>query len=450
MSRPTEVVLPANNWRPRHYQQGFWKYMQETPWGARAVLCHHRRAGKDHCAINWAAPASQLRVGLYIHVLPYQNQARRVIWNGIDRNGRKFLSAFPPELIEAKNDMEMRLTLKNGSIYQVLGGDDPDKLVGINCVGAIFSEYALMDPNVYQLVRPILAENGGWAIFPSTPRGRNHFHKLIYGDGSKDSGAIHDKKWYVSMETVDTTRAVDPKEIDQMRKEGMEEALIQQEMYCSFDAPMAGAYYEKQMIAMEEEGRVAGLGVDPSLEVHTAWDLGINDHTAIWIFQIAKSGAVHIIDYVEQNSQGLSWYINDLDKRARKGDWMFGTHFGPHDLAVRELGTGKTRLETARELGIRFTVVPKHDVADGIDCCRQTLSRVFLDKKLTRCVDVLKNYRKEWDEKLKVYRDKPRHDEYSHGADAFRYLCMGIQHHLRKTRTATTPRNVQSEYDPFA
>lgn len=439
-----EVRLPANNWQPRPYQRGFWHYMQTTPWGARAILCHHRRAGKDHTAINWTACASQLRVGLYITVFPYANQARRVIWNGIDRKGDRFLSAFPEELVESSSDLEMRLRLKNGSIYQLLGADDPDKLVGINCVGAVFSEYALMDPVALDLVMPILNENGGWAIFPSTPRGENHFYKLC-------EQAKTNSKWFFSLETVDTTGAIDPEAIEEERKRGVEEALIQQEYYCSFSAPLQGAYYEKQMNQVRDDGRITKVAHEPMLPVHTAWDLGVNDSTVIWCFQVPKDGQPRMIDYLEATGEGLAFYAKELDQKAHKHNWTFGTHYGPHDLAQRDIGTGKTRLETARELGIRFTLVPKGEIEDGIEACRQLIPKCWFDEKKTeRGILCLKSYRKEWDERLKVYRNKPRHDEFSHGADAFRTLAMGIRVRRLKDSDEQKPRQANGDYDPLA
>jgi phage terminase large subunit len=401
--------------------------MQQTPFGARAILCHHRRAGKDHTAINWTAVASQMRVGLYIHVFPYGNQGRRVVWNGIDKAGKKFLSAFPEELIESKSDLEMRLKLKNGSVYQVLGADDPDKLVGINCIGAVFSEYALMDPQAFDLVRPILNENGGWAIFPSTPRGKNHYYDLIYGkDGSP--GALNNPKWCVSIETVETTGAVDPDVIEEDRRMGVEETLIQQEYFCSFDAALQGSYYEKAMSHLVETKRIGDVPHDPALEVHTAWDLGIDDSMTIWCFQLNRAEP-QLIHYIEGTGEGLPHYIKELRKLQEKSDWIYGTHFAPHDIQARELTTGETRLHTARELGIRFTVVPKDpSIEDGIESVRQLLPRCRFDSKnCYRGIEALKSYRKQWDEKLKVYRSKPLHDWASHGADAFRTLAGGLR-----------------------
>lgn len=438
-----EVSLPANNWRPRPYQRGFWSYMQTKPFGARAILCHHRRAGKDHTAMNWTACASQQRVGLYIHIFPYANQGRRVIWNGIDGNGIKFLDAFPPELVDRRSDLEMRLILKNGSVFQVLGADDPDKLVGINCVGATFSEYALMDPRTLDLVMPILNENGGWAIFPSTPRGENHFHKLC-------ENAKKDPTWYVSVETVDTTGAVNPERIEEERRRGVDEALIQQEYYCSFTAPLQGAYYDRQMNFLAENGRLTKVPHDPAMEVHTAWDLGVNDSTVIWFFQIAKSGTVHIFDFYENSGEAISHYARVLDDRATKGRWSFGTHYGPHDLEQRDIGTAKTRRETARELGVNFTVVPRHDVEDGIEAGRQLLPRCYIDAiRVKRGIEALKSYRKDWDDKNQVFRTKPLHDWSSHAADAFRYLAMGIRNRGPRDKDKTYPTSALTEYDPF-
>lgn len=439
----TEVTLPANNWRPRKYQRGFWSYMQKTPHGARAILCHHRRAGKDHTAINWAAVASQMRVGLYIHIFPYANQGRRVIWNGIDGNGVKFLDAFPPELVERRSDLEMRLVLKNGSIFQVLGADDPDKLVGINCVGAIFSEYALMDPMTLDLVMPILNENGGWAIFPSTPRGENHFHKLV-------GTAKSNPNWYVSVETVDTTGAVNPALIEEERQRGVDEALIQQEYYCSFTAPLQGAYYERQMNQITETKQIGPVPFEPSLPVHTAWDLGMSDATAIFFFQVERGGGVRIFDYYEASGESLGHYVRVVDDRATKGQWTLGRHYAPHDIRVKELGTGITRWQTACDLGLRFEVLDKDAFEDGIEAGRQLLPKCWIDeKRCKRAIEALKSYRKEWDERLRVFRSKPLHDWSSHAADAFRYLAMGLKGRPPTRADAVRPSHSISDYDAF-
>lgn len=448
-----DVELPAGGWRPRHYQVPFWNYMMNTPWGARAVLCWHRRAGKDHAAINWTAVATQMRIGTYVHILPYANQGRRIVWEGIDFDGRKFLDAFPPELIARKSDLEMRLTLTNGSVYQVLGSDDPDKLVGINCIGAIFSEYALQDPKAYKLVMPILKENGGWAIFPTTPRGKNHFHDLVYGNPETGSeGAINNPKWFVSIESIRTTGAVSDAEVQEARLEGMEEPLIQQEFFCSFDAGLQGAYYEKQIAALEGMGRVGDVPYDPALEVHTAWDLGINDSTTVWFFQEARD-SVRVIDFYESQDQPLAHYIKTLREKSHQQNWIYGKHYGPHDIMQRDLSTGNTLWQTANSLGLRWTRVERaNDLMDGIEAVRQLLPRCAFNSKTTdRGLVHLKSYRKQWDDKNKVYRNAPLHDKHSHAADAFRTMAMGLRKH-GGTHVKFKPEweRAQTDYDEFA
>jgi phage terminase large subunit len=443
-SPPSDVELPANGWKPRPYQVGFWQYMLNKTWGARAILCHHRRAGKDHTAINWCAVASQLRVGLYIHVFPYANQGRRIVWDGIDFAGNKFLDAFPKELIARKMDLEMKLYLTNGSIYQVLGADDPDKLVGINCVGAIFSEYALMDPKALNLVMPILNENGGWAVFPTTPRGKNHFYDLF-------TNAKKDPKWYVSHETIETTGAVDPIVIEQERSRGVDEPLIQQEYFCSFDAGLSGAYYEKQLAMLEKQGRIVNFQHEPALEVHTAWDLGINDTTAIWFFQEARDG-VRILDHLEAKDLALPWYVQQVRQKAMDNTWVYGRHYGPHDVMQRDLSTGNTLYTTAASLGLRWTVVPKiDDLRHGIEATRQCLAQCWFNKKTTgKGVEALKSYRKQWDEKNKCYRDRPLHDWSSNTADAMRTLAMGRRALDPNRKKPTLQTSTLADYDPLA
>ncbi len=170
-----EVQVPAQGWEPRNYQLPLLKYMTQSKRGLRAVVAWHRRAGKDLTCVNIVAIKALQRVGTYWYVLPYGNQARRIVWNGMTGEGKKFIDYFPRELVERKSEQEMRIHLKNGSVIQLMGSDDPDKMVGANPVGVVFSEYSISDPSAWQLINPILAENGGWALFNGTPRGENHF-----------------------------------------------------------------------------------------------------------------------------------------------------------------------------------------------------------------------------------------------------------------------------------
>lgn len=408
-----QIELPYD-FIPRDYQMPLWKYLESG--GRKACVVWHRRAGKDLFAINRIACASQERVGTYWHVLPTYNQGRKIVWDGSTKDGRKFLDHFPKDLIASKNNTDMRITFKNGSVYQVVGADDPDRLVGANPVGVVFSEYSLMDPKVYTLIQPILSENEGWCLFIFTPRGKNHGWKLM--EVAKESPV-----WYGEVLGVDTTGAVPLERIDEDREAGMPEEMVKQEYYCSFEAPIVGAYYANQMMYIQEKGQITNVPWEPTLDVHTAWDLGVSDSTCIWFYQQVNK-EIRIIDYYEASGEGLSHYIKMLGGKP----YSYGDHFAPHDIAVRELGSGKSRLETARSLGIRFRVVQRHEVMDGIESVRNILPKCWFDKEATdRGLQCLRSYRKEWDEKNQTYAERPKHDWASHGADAFRYLAWGFR-----------------------
>jgi hypothetical protein len=179
--------------------------------------------------------------------------------------------------------------------------------------------------------------------------------------------------------------------------------------------------------------------------VHTAWDLGVNDSTAIWFAQIFRGGAINIIDYYESSGVGLDHYADIL----RQKDYTYGDHLAPHDIEVRELGSGKSRLETAYTLGIKFRVVPKMKVADGINAARMMIPKCYFDRDNTaEGLECLRQYRQDWDEKRKSFRDAPRHDFTSHAADAFRYLAVGLQN--RETMHKPPQQVAMNDYNPFA
>ena len=408
-----EIQVP-DNWRPRDYQLDLWKYLENG--GKRAVAVWHRRAGKDLLSVNWCVTAALKRKGLYWHLLPTYNQGRKIVWDGMTRDGRSFLEHFPKELWSNVNNTDMRLELKNGSIYQVVGTDNVDRLVGSNPVGVVFSEYSLQDPRAWDLVRPILAENGGWAMFIYTARGRNHGYDLF-------NMANRNERWFCQKLSIDDTSVLTQEAIEEEREAGMPEELIQQEFYCSFDAPLVGSYYGSLMAKALAEERIKNVPYEPRLEVHTSWDLGMGDSTAIiWFQQFGNE--YRIIDYYENQGEGIPHYI----KVVREKDYIYGRHIAPHDIKVREMGTGKSRFEVARDLGIRFDVCPNIQVDDGIEAVRSIIPRCYFDeKKCSILVEALRQYRKDYDEKNKVYKNRPLHDWSSHGADAFRYLALGTR-----------------------
>jgi phage terminase large subunit len=416
-----DTVRLPHAFAPRSYQRGVFRYVQRG--GTRGVLVHHRRAGKDKTALNLTIAQMFARKGTYLHLFPTYNQGKKILWDGIDANGLKYLDHFPPQIVAAKSEQEMQITTVNGSIWQIVGTDNVDRLVGTNPVGCVFSEYALQDPRAWDYLRPILRENGGWALFVFTPRGKNHAWTLY------QLAQANPQDWYLDVRTVEDTRRDAPGEsglpvltaedLDADRREGMAEELIQQEYYVSFEAGLVGSYYGHQLAAARQQGRIGFVPHDPGLPVETAWDIGIGDSTAIWFKQV-KGLEIRYIDYYEASGVGVDHYAGVL----REKPYVYSRHVAPHDIDNREWGSsgGKTRLETARDLGIRFQVAHKWPVDDGIAAVRRLFPRYWFDA--TRCqrgIDAIENYQKRWDDKRKMFLDQPYHSWASHGADALRY-----------------------------
>jgi hypothetical protein len=413
-----EITLPYN-YTPRDYQLPLFRAMDSG--FLRAVAIWHRRAGKDKSLVNLVAKKMQERVGAYYYFFPTYQQGKKILWNGMDRNGQKFIDHIPKALRKRTDNSEMLIELKNGSIFQVIGTDNINSIVGTNPVGCVFSEYSLQDPSAWYFIRPILAENGGWAVFNYTPRGDNHGHDLY-------KMAVRDPSiWFVQKLTVDDTQAINPTILQQEKKEMFEQtgsdALYMQEYYCSFEAPVQGSYYGIQMTQAEKDGRITNVPYEPSVPVDTIWDLGVGDSMAIWFVQ-GVGMEMRVIDYLEGTGEGLQYYAKKLQEKP----YTYGRHFAPHDIEVRELTNGKTRRETAKSLGIDFVVVPNVSLDDGIDAVRNILPKCWFDQtKCEKGISCLKNYHKEWDEKNKVFKDRPAHDWSSHGADAFRYFALGYR-----------------------
>ena len=430
-----KVKVPCD-WTPREYQLPLFQYLESG--GKRAICVWHRRAGKDLTGINWISVCSIMRPGLYWHLFPTYNQGRKIAWEGMTKDGRKFLDHFPKENISAINNTEMRVTFKTGSIYQVVGSDNPDRLVGANPVGIILSEYALQDPRAWDYIRPILLENEGWAVFIYTPRGRNHGYTLL-------NHAKKNPKWFTQVLSVNDTMAVKEEAIDEERMAGMPEELIQQEFFCSFDAALVGAYYGNHMSHALDTGRIGLYPYDSQLMVNTAWDLGIGDQTVILFYQI-HGLQIRIIDCYSNSGEGLSHYINVLET-GHRAQYAYGNHYAPHDIKVKDLSTGRTRLETAQSLGLRFRVVPKVSIEDGIEAVRSIMSRIYWneDKNTEHLIEAARQYRKEWDDKKRCFNDRPYHDWTSDFMDALRYLALSVRRESQ--RREPLPTHAVHEYN---
>jgi phage terminase large subunit len=359
------------------------------------------------------------------YIFPTYAQGKKIIWESITNSGQRILEYIPNEVIESINSQEMKIRFKNGSLFQIVGSDNFDSLVGTNPKVIVFSEYALQDPRAYQYLRPILAANDGIAVFLSTPRGKNHLWELY-------QMAIHNPEWFVYKLSLDDTQHIPLIEIERERAEGiMSEDLIQQEYYTSFEMGVEGSYYAKYIDKMRVKGQIGIVPWEPGFKVHTFWDLGVRDSTVI-LFAQTIGTTCRIIDCYDKNKEGLEHYVGLVKSKP----YVYGRHVAPHDIKVKEFGTGMTRLNKAKELGIDFVVAPDVSIMDGIESVRSVLSKIWIDEeKCKPLIKALEGYRQEFDAKRRVYKPNPLHDQNSHYADAMRYLAIS----LPKTKDGMTP-----------
>ena len=416
-----KVRLPYLH-EPRGYQIPFWRAMDNGC--KRGLKVWNRRAGKDKSDFNYMVREAYKKPAGYYYMLPQFAQARKAVWDAIDSaTGLKFTDHIPPALIKKINNTEMKVTMHTQvpgkeSIIQLIGSDKYNNVMGTPPYGVVFSEYSISNPAAWDYIRPILAENGGWALFNCTPRGKKHAYDLY-------NMALQNPKWFCELLTVDDTQSISLEAIQEERAAGMDEDMIQQEFYCSWEGSIHGAYYSKLINEARKAGRITKIPIDPRLTVDTYWDLGYDDFTAIWFVQETREG-YRAVDYYENNNEGLAHYKRILDEWREKHRISYGTHMAPHDIEVHEFGPGVTRRKTAADLGLLFEVAPRvNDIRDGIDACRQILPMMWFDEE--RCkqgIRALENYSKVWDEINKTFRNKPLHDWASHGADAFRTLAQ--------------------------
>ena len=403
------------------------------------VLVMHRRFGKTVWAVNELikkALTCELPRPRVAFVAPTFTQAKRIAWDYV-----KFYAGVIPGV--TFNETELRVDFPNGGRLMLLSAENPDSLRGIYLDMCAFDEFGMQNPRVWgEVVRPALSDREGAAIFLGTPAGHNHFYDLLETAKQQvDSGS---EQWYWKIVKASESKLVKDEELEAARAQ-MTPEQYEQEYECSFTAAIIGAYYGKLLSDAEDNGRVTRVPYDPMYPVHTAWDLGINDSTAIWFAQIFRGGAVNVIDYYESSGVGLQHYADVLSKK----EYTYGDHLAPHDIEVRELGSGKSRLETAYTLGIKFRVIPKMKVADGINAARMLIPKCYFDRdRCSEGLECLKQYRQEWDERRKVFRDHPLHDFTSHAADAFRYLAVGLEN--RSSFTKPPQQVAQMDYNPFS
>lgn len=410
--------------RIRWYQRPFHEYL--IGGGKRAIEIAHRRWGKDEIVLAATCQLAHQRVASYWHCLPEYEQGRKALWNAINAHTgkRRIDEAFPPEIRESKDEQQMLIKLKCGSTWQIIGSDRYDATVGAGVAGIAYSEWALANPSAWAYHRPMLEENDGWAAFITTPRGRNHAKAMF--DMAKAN-----PRWFAEISTVHDTGALSPQQIEEslaeyvaLYGEDIGRAQFEQEYECSFNAAILGAFYAREMAAVRKENRIADIEPIPDRPVHRAWDIGVRDDTSIWWFQVVGL-QVFILDCYTASGVGLDHYAEVVHKRHEERGWKLGTDFVPHDAKVKEWGTGRTRVETMRDYGLKPELVPNATKLDGINAARQTLGRCVFH---TRCeeqgLSALEQYRREWDDEKKTFKANEVHDWTSHLADAFRYLSL--------------------------
>ena len=380
-----------------------------------SIVIAHRRAGKTVACINDLIIKAGLENkpnGRYAYIAPYHSQAKSIAWD--------YLLRFSEPLYRKHNQSELWVELINGSRIRLFGADNPDALRGMYLDGVILDEYADMKPSVWGAVlRPLLSDRMGWAVFIGTPKGHNAFYDIY------QTAEINKSDWFSKVLRASKTEILPQAELDDALK-SMSIDQYQQEFECSFEASIVGAIWGVELRLLTDAGRIDKVECDPMFPVHTAWDLGFNDATAIWWYQVVH-GEIRVLDYHEAHGQPIPYYANQIKERP----YEYGTHWLPHDARAKTLASGgKSIIEQLIDKlplksGNLFKIVPNLSLQDGIQATRMALSRTWFDAmKCSEGIECLRQYQREYDEDKKVFRDKPRHDWTSHGADAFRMLAV--------------------------
>ena len=394
---------------PRKFQNYLHQRIRDYRW---SVLVCHRRFGKTVCMINhllMAALTSKVSNPRYAYIAPTFKQAKSIAWDYI----KQFTHKIPGVKF---NETELRVDLPNKARITLLGSENCDGLRGIYLDGCVIDEYANVNDRLFpEIIRPALSDRKGFCIFIGTPQGmNNNFYELFqHAKGADD--------WFYFKAKASETKVVDQDELTKA-KEVMGENKFKQEFECDWIANIEGSIYGKTLAKMENQRQITRFPYDPSLPVNTAWDLGVSDHSAIIFFQ-QLGRSINIIDYHEERGQGMPHFI----ELVKNKEYIYKDHFAPHDIEVTDFSNGKTRREVAYQLGIRFKVVPKLPLEDGIHATTMTLPRCWIDvdhcKKL---IDALRHYHRKYLDKNRMFRSKPVHDWSSHACDALRYMSIGL------------------------
>ncbi len=402
------------------------------------VLLCHRRFGKTVAAINdliRQALRSHCNDWRAAYMAPYLGQAKSVAWDYL----KHFAGAIPnTRFLES----ELRCIFPTGATIRLFGTDNADALRGLYLDDVVLDEPADMPRQVWtRILRPMLADRKGRALFCGTPNGVDNLLHDVWEEAGKDELSTHiniesgqnldhgidenTRLWSRFCFPASKTNYIDAAELLAAQKSMSKEDYLQ-EFECSFAAAVRGAYYAGCIEELEQNARLCNVPYAPELPVHTAWDLGMDDATGIWFFQVQSGGQWRVLEYVEDSGQGLAHYAHILQSKP----YVYGMHIAPHDIRVRELGTGLSRLEMAKQLGIKFHVAPQLSLADGINALRAALPRMWFDaNNCAHGLRALRQYRRQWRPRQEVYSSSPLHDWTSHAADALRYAVLGFKPH---------------------
>jgi phage terminase large subunit len=455
------IIQLPNNWSPREYQLPLWQYLEDG--GTYAYQIAHRRWGKDEVSLHRTACAAFERVGSYWHLLPEATHARKAIWSSVNPHTgkRRIDEAFPRAIRKVTREQEMFIEFINGSTWQVGGSDRYDTLVGSSPAGVVFSEWALANPAAWAYVRPIMAENHGWAIFITTPRGHNHAERM-HRAAQKMPHA------YCAVSAANDTGVFTPESLARERREMIDEygedfgaAMFAQEYECSFEAALIGSYYAAQISALRAKGQLGKIfAVDPSVPIHFAFDIGFSDDTAIWVYQVLR-GEIHVLGCYAMHNRGpahyLRWVYQFLSEHAERS--QLGNLYLPHDARAKTfVAAGKTVEEMfaigclddeAKDcveeyvIGVgweKVRIVPNISIQDGIQSVRTMLPLCYFHQRCEPGLEALGQYRREWNEKHKVFHEKPLHDWTSHYADGFRMMGVQWKEEYTDKKKAAPPR----------
>lgn len=405
MGRVERVTIP---YKPRDQFKAYHARKERF-----ACLVKHRRAGKTVAVINDLI-RDAITCGLpnprVAYIAPLYKQAKSVAWD----YAKEFCNPIPGRKF---NESELRIDLPNGGRFQLFGADNYDAMRGMYFDAVGLDEPADFPVNAWPtVIRPTLSDRRGRATFIGTPKGKNEFWEIW-------ENARQDDTWFASMLKASESGILDEEELAAARKT-MGADRYEQEFECSFEAAIQGAYYATEMKQATEDGRIARVPYEPNKPVVTSWDLGIGDSTAIWFCQFIGTER-RLIDYYESSGVGLDHYVKVLQDK----DYIYDQHIFPHDIQVKELGSGKSRLETLQGLGIKtYTIAPQLRVDDGIQAARSFLANAWFDEdRCSRGIEALRQYRRDYDEKGRTWRGRPLHDWTSHAADSFRYLAVGYK-----------------------